>query len=219
MSNRDPDTQYDEPAKSIPWAIEQMLKLVHTAFPARIESYDAATRRASILPLIDLVRSTDGTTLPRAVIADVPVVQPHAGGLGVLMPVKVGDVVQALVNERGIERFKRTFQQSAPEGGMHAEKDAVVQLGYGPLEVTPVDDEAISIQSDDGRVSVRVSLTEGVTVTSPDGIRLEGDVTVTGSLAVDGADVTHKETDIGRTHRHIATAPGTPLQTSGPPQP
>lgn len=219
MSTRNPDADYDTPDQSIPYALEQWQKLIHTAYPARVESYDPATRRASVFPLLDLVK-TDGTTVARAVIADVPVVQPHAGGLGVLMPIKVGDVVQVLVSERGIERFKRTFERSVPEEGFHAEKDAIIQPGYGPLNVTPVDSAAISIQSDDGRVSVRVSLTDGVTVESPDGIVLDGDVRVTGSLAVEGTNVTHQNTNIGRTHRHRgkpATLPP-PADFTGTPQ-
>jgi hypothetical protein len=89
-------------------AIDARLADVHTAIPARVETYDAAKQRVSVKPLIrrgyldeDGQRAVE--SLP--VINEVPIVFPGAGGFRVTFPVAPGDTVLLVFSEASIDRW------------------------------------------------------------------------------------------------------------------
>ena len=67
-------------SSTIPWAVSEILKRVHTAMPGVVLAYDAATRRAQVRGALSLMlqEAAGGpvTFMDRAVIVDVPVCIP-----------------------------------------------------------------------------------------------------------------------------------------------
>jgi len=93
-------------------AVETMIEASrssqHTQMPGRVESYDQATQRASVQPLIkrgyrdeDGVRQTD--TLP--VITDVPIVFMGTRSESLTCPIAKGDLVWIQFSEVSIDRW------------------------------------------------------------------------------------------------------------------
>ena len=218
MSNRDPDATYEDIHQCTSFQFEQFIKTKHTSIPGEIREYDSSTKRASVQPLNLLL--TDGTSIPRATYVDVPVIQPSAGGWVFNLPVQPGDAVMVLFSERGIENFKNTFKVAdLPDDIVMAERDAVALLGFGALNISPVTDQGISIQSEDG--SVYMTLENNAVTVKSRKIVWDGDVNVTGemevgkSLEVKGSELKHQGKDVGKTHTHIGTMSGG--SKSGPP--
>lgn len=125
-------------------AIDYRLLGVHTALPARVESYDAASQKISAKPLVRALTPTaDGGELNESVpiINDVPVVFPRAGGFFISLPVQQGDHVLLIFNERSVDKF------IAGEGDEvdpidprdHDLSDAVALVGFYPFSKSLAD--------------------------------------------------------------------------------
>lgn len=87
-------------------AIDSRLGLLHTALPGRVESYDAASQKATVKPLIQNVELPDEgaeilDVLP--VLHDVPVVFPRTAGFFLSLPVAKGDLVLLVFLERSAD--------------------------------------------------------------------------------------------------------------------
>jgi hypothetical protein len=85
-------------------AQQQSLEMF-TALPGRVQSYDAATQLADIVPCIrHPVPQPDGTTLTEdlPVIPSVPVLWPRVGAWFLAMGLQPGDTVQLLFNSADI---------------------------------------------------------------------------------------------------------------------
>ena len=111
---------------------------VHTAIPARIERYDAATQKADCKPLVkraylDESGARQVESLP--VIPGVPVMFPGAGGFRVTFPVAVGDTCLLVFSECSTDRWlSGSGQEVDPEfDHAHALADAVCILGLRPF--------------------------------------------------------------------------------------
>lgn len=145
MSQRTPEL-----ADIIRQAIEDRLAEVHVCLPGRIASYDAATQKANVQPLIQRLQKTiDGElkeTLPE--IPAVPVVFPRAGGFKITMPVKAGNRCTLVFCERSIDTYQ------VGQGGitdpdnfqLHDLSDPVAFMGWYP------DGEALSSTDPDDMV-------------------------------------------------------------------
>lgn len=194
MSNKNRDTDYSQLPIAVGFAIDQKLKGLHTAIPAHIVRYVAATKRATVKPAIRL-KLTDGTTRERALIADVPVIHPSGGGYMVHLPLAAGDPVMLVFSERGIAKFKAAYKLADPdlESRLSA-KDAVAIPGFGALNVAPAG-AGLTVQTEDGASFIEVTPGQ-VTVKSPGGLVVDGGVAITGGA------VTHNGANIGDTHRH-----------------
>lgn len=116
--------------------IESRLWEVHTTLPGRIESFDAATQKADVLPLIRrLQRVSDGEineALP--VITDVPCVFPRSGGKMITFPVAKGDFCKLSFCESSIDNWQASDGKVAdPEMFSRFDlTDAVCELGWYP---------------------------------------------------------------------------------------
>lgn len=89
--------------------IEQHSLDLHVARPGRVQSYDATTQTADVVPLIrHQVPQPDGTytyeELP--VIPSVPVVFPRAGSWFLAFSIRPGDTVQLLMNDCAIGHWR-----------------------------------------------------------------------------------------------------------------
>lgn len=143
MSTRTPSLQ-----ETIAAAVAAGLLDVHTAIPARIVRYDAATQKADCKPLVkraypDEAGARQVDALP--VIPGAPVMFPGAGGFRVTFPVRVGDTCLLIFSEAPLDRWKSgEGQEVDPEvDHAHALMDAVCILGLRPfgaaLEEPPSD--------------------------------------------------------------------------------
>ena len=207
MSSKNPEADYSQLAAAVGFAIDQKIKGLHTALPAHIVKYSPASKRATVKPAISL-RMTDGSVVPRALIADVPVLHPSGGGYLVHLPLVAGDPVMLIFSERGISKFKKAFAHSPPDlEGRLSVKDAVAIPGCGALSVAPAGD-GLTVQTEDGASFIEVT-PERVTVTAPGGLVINGGVTVAGGA------VTHNGKNIGDDHHHEGVVSGN--SNTGPP--
>ena len=88
---------------------EQAALRTHVAYPGRVQSYNASTQTADVVPLIrQQVPQPDGSyaleELP--VVPSVPVVWPRVGGWFVAMALVPGDTVQLVVNTSAIGHWR-----------------------------------------------------------------------------------------------------------------
>ena len=90
-------------------AVNSRLAEVHTAMPGRVESYDKATQRADIKPLLKRAqRDVDGnemTVESLPVIAGVPVMFPRAGDYFISLPLAKGNTGLLIFSERNIDQW------------------------------------------------------------------------------------------------------------------
>ena len=219
MSNRDPEATYHGPTQAIAFYVEEWARQnIRTAVPGIVRAYDATTMRARVQPALRaIVSQPDGTdeAMDRASIMDVPVTWIGAGGFVSHMPLTAGDTVWLMFSERGIAEFKRTLGMADPPPMVMFQARDAVALPWRTAAITPVD--GATIQTADGSVYVAVEAAR-VTAKAPN-VVLDGDVQITGSLAVDGSGLTHDGVDVGKTHVHTAVATGPPTSVSGPPRP
>ncbi len=207
MSNVNNEIDYGDLTSVLSFAFEQMLKGVYTVMPGIIRSYNPTTKRARVEPAIQLQR-TDGTMQSRPQIANVPVNFPSGGGFVFLPPIAVGDSVICLFSQRGLSRFKETFDVSAPDEGFFDIKDAMVIPGFGSLEITPASTTGACMQSEDGENAIIVE-NDGVTIQTSGNVKVDCDtMTVNGNVEFNGATLTHNGTNIGSDHRHSGVESG-----------
>ena len=82
--------------------IEQYLRNLHTALPARVQRYDAATQTADLVPLVrHPVPQPDGSYVMEdlPVLPSVPVVLPRTGPWFVSLPIAAGDILEARISD------------------------------------------------------------------------------------------------------------------------
>lgn len=112
--------------------LSTLSEAVHTSLPASIETYDPATRKASVKPLIKRVYAGKAVDLP--VIVGVPVIFPTAGKFYINFPVEKGDTVLLLFAERELDGFLSSGANSEPESRRQFSlSDAVAVLGLCPF--------------------------------------------------------------------------------------
>ena len=153
-----PDIDYTHLPGAFRFALRQLLKGVNTCLPGEVLTYDAGRQRASVRPAVSLL-TTDGQTLVRPTVADVPVLFPSGGGFALTFPLMPGDPVLLVYSQRGIGGWKRNYRQAPPDPeSFFSERDAIAIPGFGPPGVEPsdrieVDSSGIIIKSA-GRVSI-----------------------------------------------------------------
>lgn len=155
MSNFNPEQTYQTFGESLAFILEEEFKNLYTALPANIQSYDAQTKRATVIPAIKTWYEDDSyDSYP--IVADVPVLMPSGGGYTITMPIKKGDAVLLVFSQRGIENFKKTFQESNPTTSLFDLHDAVAIAGFGALNIMPASGTGAALQTEDGSNAVIV---------------------------------------------------------------
>ena len=154
---RNPDNEYSQLATVFDLVWEEWRKELNTALPAIVQSYDGETKRAIVIPAIT-VRMKNGDERRRAPLYDVPVVHPGGGGFVVHMPLKKGDKVLLVYSQRGIAEFKRLWAEAAPDkDSLLSSRDAfAIPMGQGK-EITVIDEDAVTLQREDGTGAVRIT--------------------------------------------------------------
>lgn len=186
--------------------------------PATVVSYDDATNRAVIKPIV-MIGTTSGGKVSRAQVAGIPVYRFGGGGFFMRFPIKPGDFGWLKANDRDISLvfqrggledwpntarmhkfsdamfFPDTFKQWVISGE-NADK-AVWQSMDGQTCISVGDGE---IKQQVGAVSITVSAA-GIAMVSPPGT------------------LTHNGRNVGDTHTHLGspTAPLGPVSNTGAP--
>lgn len=110
---------------------------IHVALPGRVESYDVATQKANVQPLLKrVIASEDGEEVLRMpVINDVPVIFPRGGGFFLSFPIQAGDHVLLIMNERSIDKWvvNDGGEVNPDDLRMHDLSDAVAYPGFYPF--------------------------------------------------------------------------------------
>ena len=160
---------------------------LNICLPGIVLSYTSDTRRAEVMPAIQIVVPGQGYE-DRVPIVNVPVIFPTGGDYALTVPVQPQDVVLLMFSQQGIANFKRTFTNAPPTRiGFFSLQDAIAIAGLGPIMVTPALSDGIALQSVDG--SAYVGLDSGGAKIVSSNISLTGSVNVSGSLRVNGRTI------------------------------
>lgn len=129
-------------AELIKQLLEQELKELHVALPAKIENYDPETMIAEITLLSKKILNDEEVTIPK--IIEVPVGHLNAGPFVIRPPYQKGDVVQVLFNERALDKLlitgdpesvkykrKHAFDDAVIIKGLKAEQESKLNSNYG----------------------------------------------------------------------------------------
>ena len=195
--------------------LDKFLQGVDDMLPARVISYDRASNRATVVPMVKLL-TTDNRQLPRAQIASVPVLQPGGGGFVLSLNLKPGDLGWVKANDRDISLILQAYRDTAPNTlRKHSFSDALfIPDAMRSITTVGEDDENMVLQSLDGvaRVAVwsdRVKISAGdnsVTI-GASGIEFAGHVTMPDGVTIGGIEF--------GTHKHSGVQTG-PSSTEGP---
>lgn len=136
--------------------VDAALERLRVAQPARVESFDAASMRADIQPLLRAPIHLDTGEIEWAQLArisNVPVLMPFAGGRRVRLPVAVGDIVLVVFCDFNLDQWKAGAGQADPLGvvepsvyGMHGLSGAVAIPGL--LSPGGAGTDSIEVQAD-----------------------------------------------------------------------
>lgn len=188
--------------------------------PATVVSYDDATNRAVIKPLV-MVGTTSGAKVSRAQVSGIPVYRFGGGGFFMRFPIKPGDFGWIKANDRDISLvFQRGGLEDWPNTErMHKFSDAVFFPDtFKQWVISGENADKAVWQTMDGDTCISLGAGEikhkvgGVSITvSPAGIAM---VSPPGTL-------THNGIHIGDTHTHQGspTAPLGPVSPTGAPLP
>lgn len=150
-----------------------------TAIPGVVQSFDAATQRATIQAGVQL-RLQDGSTIDEPVFADVPVAYPGAGAYNLYFPLAAGDEALVVFAERSIDEWlaRGGYNRVANDPRRFAAQDAVCIPGLRsapntlPANARPAD--AVTLSASDGSVRVEIRAGGVVTITANE-VRLGDD--------------------------------------------
>lgn len=177
---------------------------MHICMPAKIISYDFATRKASVQPALNQ-KFNDDEVIVLPVIHNVPVMQPSSGGASVNFPVKEGNTVLLTFSERSLEEWLKDGKQVTPDDARQNNlTDAVAHIGLKPFsEISDAennDDLLISFSGSkirlkpDGVVEAEASeinlIADNVNITAPDVNIDASNVVVTGKLTAANLEAT-----------------------------
>jgi len=160
--------------------------------PAQVVSYDEASNRAVIQPLV-MLGTTDGSKVSRATVSGIPVFRYGGGGFFIRMPVKAGDFGWLKASDRDISLvMQRGGQQDWPNTERrHNFSDSMfypdMLKGW---TVAGGDADSLTIQSLDGQTCFAVS-------SGAIELRAGGQ-----TLKLDTSGLKHNGTNIGATHTH-----------------
>lgn len=184
--------------------ISNKIAEMHICMPAKVISYDFATRKASVQPSLNQ-KYSDDEILVLPVIHNVPVMQPASGGASVNFPVKPDDNVLLIFSERSLEQWLQDGKQSTPDDPRQNNlTDAVAHIGLNPFNVPSAaeNNDDLLIAYDGSKIRFKPSgvveaeasqidlIADNVNITSPD-VNIDAtNVTVTGKLTAANLEAT-----------------------------
>jgi len=188
--------------------------------PATVVSYDDATNRAVIKPVV-MVGTTDGGKVSRAQVPNIPVFRFGGGGFFMRFPIKPGDLGWLKANDRDVSLiFQRGGGEDWPNTErMHKFSDAMFFPDtFKEWVISGENAEKAVWQSLDGTVCIALgdeSIKQSVGAASIE-------ITAAGiNMVSPPGTLRHNGINVGDTHRHVGspTAPLGPISPTGFPVP
>lgn len=145
--------------------LRKFLQQLDDMLPAEVIAYDRTTNMASVQPLINIV-TTLNTVMPRASIAQVPVLQLGGGGFVLNFPIRAGDIGWIKSNDRDISLFKKIWKAITPASKrFHSFEDSIfIPSVLTDFTIAGADSQNVVLQAIDA--SVRISLGAGAAAIS-----------------------------------------------------
>lgn len=189
---------------------------VDDCLPARVVSYNDATNRAVIQPIVQL-GLTDGSKLSRAKIANIPVYRFGGGGFFMRFPLKAGDLGWLKANDRDVSLVMQAGggEDWPNTTRLHSFSDAVFYPDtFKQWIIAAANADAAVWQSMSGGVCIALSET-GVTI-SVGSVKWEMSASGIAMTTLPGG-LTHNGKNVGDTHIHQGqpTAPLGPVSNTG----
>jgi hypothetical protein len=126
----------------------------HTCMPGRVVSYDAASRTASVQPLIRAKDWQTGETFERPTVPRVPVMFPGGAGALIVWELAAGDEVLLMFASRDLSTWRSSSSGEQAEPAIERRfslSDAICLAGFQRSSQPP----AVEIRlTDDGRVRI-----------------------------------------------------------------
>ena len=160
---------------SMPGAFREVLKKflqgVDDCLPAKVVAYDRTNNVATVKPMINVL-ATDGTSVERAQIAEVPVLAMGGGGFVLSFPIEPGDLGWISASDRDISLYIQGLTESPPNTWrLHSFEDGLfIPDKLRDFTIDGEDSSAVVLQStdsltrlslnDDGRVKLLNSSVE-----------------------------------------------------------
>jgi hypothetical protein len=154
--------------------VQKALRETRVAMPARIEGYEAGTRRARVRVLVPELLE-DGRQVDQPIIPDVPVGTPGGGGGGVTLPLGSGDTGIVIFMDQDTGAYFADDETGRQDSGRrHSMNDAVfIPLTFGG-----------GADADNVNISGAT-----VVIVAAGGVTIQGDVTVEGDVIADGVSL------------------------------
>lgn len=200
---------------------EVALSEINTMAPGVLRSYNPATNRAVVAPVLPK-RLANGDPLPAPDVVEVPVVWPltMGGKCGFTLPMKAGDGLKLDFAQRSLEGFLSGGVDAPDDPRRFDLSDAVATPGLQAQGVSAHAEDAVFFFD-----KVKLSLKpDGSGVMETAGgkwtIGADGNVTYTGTVFIKGDAIVDGDVKAGtvslKNHRHLASG-GSGI--GGPPQP
>lgn len=144
---------------ALSFLFQKLLQKTDGQLPAQVISYDRASNRAKVQPLISII-TTAGERVGRAPIAAVPVLALGGGNFFINFPLGPGDLGWIEASDRDISLFLQSAQEASPnDGRLHSfESGRFVPDAFDKYTYT-LDANALVISSLDG--STRIVMAPG----------------------------------------------------------
>lgn len=198
--------------------LRKLMQSTEVMLPARVVAYDRVRNVATVQPLVSVL-TTSGQAVPRAQVAEVPVVALGGGGFVATFPLQPGDLGWIEASDRDISLFVQALSEAPPNTyRLHNFSDGrFLPDVLRQYDASAVAGDAMAIQSVDG--AVRVELSPSRLLLVAPAVRVETPLaTFTGDVSIEGSAVVAVETTTAgiafTTHRH--TAQGATAITTGP---
>jgi|GEM_PF-1997649 len=129
--------------------IDDRLLDVHTCFPARVVSYDAAAQQARLRP------GSWTAGFPIDDLIDVPVVHPRGGSGFIHMPLQSGDWVLVLCSETALSRWKQQRTEGAEPDPQRHSLNGALALPLGGIDpIANLSTSAVTVLGGEIRMGV-----------------------------------------------------------------
>lgn len=191
-----------DPAQAQRTALDGRATRIWTAMPGIIQSFNAQAMtcevqiavQATVTRLLDPTsrsptESTNYENFPKLV--DCPVVFPSGGGCTLTFPLQQGDECLVVFGARGIDFWWQNGGAKGPqppaESRMHDLSDGFVIPGpfSQPRVLANVSTVGAELRSTDGSVSILLNPSGAITMKAPNGVTVQGSLTVTGDVIGD----------------------------------
>ncbi len=156
--------------------IIKRINSMHTAIPAIVREFDASNGVGNVIPLTRSVLS-DGTVIEYPELFKVPFLFPRSAGAEIAFPVKEGDTCLLIFCENALDRWKGRGTLDSQMKFALSNAIAIPGLFSTPSELVQEsqNDNAVIVSSGSKKVKI-----------TPNGIQMEGNVTINGNMTVNG---------------------------------